>query len=481
MCLQPEPTSPACNLYGNRTTSVRFFLDSHGFPSSPGRNPNTFVRYEDCSLRLDVPKVSSPFGLIAVALSLTAQTPSPSLTLDQVLDEALNRNLRLLAERLNVSIGEARLIQARLKPNPVLSVGGNYLDVLGSGFDPRKSAAGPTEVNARLDYLLERGHKRQERIAVAEATRAVSQLELLNSTRTLILDVQNGFTEVLLAKENLALARASLEAFNRIVAVNRTRVDSGDLAKVELVRSEVAALQFRNQVRQSEMRLRIARNRLQALMGRTVFARDFDITGALRRDRLLLRQPEILQAALAARPDLDALRRDQARSQAEVRLQLAQGKVDYSIGAGYNRQWNVGAGQRGDSLGVFFSLPLPVYNRNQGEIERAKQEQSQIQARVRSLEQEIAAEVANAYEQYSTAQALLESIEADMLQQAGRVREVIDFSYRRGEATFVELLDAQRTFNETMQALNEARAEYARSLFLIDSIAGTTSRKGITK
>jgi outer membrane protein, heavy metal efflux system len=428
-----------------------------------------------------VPKVSSIVGTLAFALSLSAQTARPALTLDQVLEEALSRNLRLLAERFNISIGEARIMQARLKPNPVLSIGGNYLDVLGSGFDPGKSAAGPTEVNARVDYLLERGRKRQERIAVAEAAKAVSQLELLNSTRTLILDVQNGFTEVLLAKENLELARASLETFNRIVAVNRTRVDSGDLAKVELVRSEVAALQFRNQVRQSEMRLRLARNRLQALMGRTVFSPDFDITGVLRRDRLLLQQPEILQAALAARPDLDALRRDQARSQAELRLQLAQGKVDYSIGAGYNRQWNVGTGQRGDSLGVFFSLPLPVYNRNQGEIERAKQEQAQIQARIRSLEQEIAAEVANAYEQYSTAKALLESIEADMLEQAKRVREVIDFSYRRGEATFVELLDAQRTFNETMQGLNEARAEYARSLFLIDSISGTSSGKGITK
>lgn len=428
-----------------------------------------------------MPKVSCLFGLFAVALSLAAQTAGPGLTLDQVLDEALQRNLRLLAERFNISIGEARIVQARLKPNPVLSVGGNYLDALGSGFDPGKSAAGPTEVNARIDYLVERGRKRQERIAVAQAARTVSQLELLNSTRSLVLDVQNGFTEVLLARENLDLARASLEAFNRIVAVNRTRVGSGDLAKVELVRSEVAALQFRNQVRQSEMRLRVARNRLQALMGRTVFAPDFAITGALRRDRLLFKQPEILQAALAARPDLDALRRDQARSQAEVRLQLAQAKVDYSIGAGYNRQWNVGAGRRGDSLGVFVSLPLPVYNRNQGEIERAQQEQAQIQARIRSLEQDIAAEVANAFEQYSTAQTLLETIEVDMLDQARRVREVIGFSYQRGEATFVELLDAQRTFNETMQGLNEARAEYARSLFLIDSISGSNPRQEVAK
>lgn len=413
-----------------------------------------------------------------MALSLSAQATGSALTLDQVLDEALNRNLRLLAERFNISIGEARILQARLKPNPVLSLEANYLDVLGSGFDPSKSAAGPTELSARVDYLVERGRKRQERVAVAEAAKAVAQLELVNSTRTLILDVQTGFTEVLLAKENLALARVSLEAFDRIVAVNRTRVDSGDLAKVELVRSEVAALQFRNEVRQSEMRLRLAKNRLQALMGRAVLSPDFDVTGAPRRDRLPLQQQEILKAALAARPDLEALRRDQARSQAEIRLQLAQGKMDYTVGAGYNRQTNVGSGLRGDSLGVFLSIPLALSNRNQGEIERAKQEQAQILARLRALEQEITAEVANAYEQYSTAKALLETIESEMLEQAKRVREVTDFSYRRGEATFVELLDAQRTFNETMQGLNEARAEYARSLFLIDSIAGAGARKG---
>lgn len=394
------------------------------------------------------------------------------MTLDEVVQESLSRNVKLLAERFNIGIGEARILQARLRPNPVLSVGANYLDVLGSSFDPGSSAAGPTEVNARIDYLLERGGKRQARVDVAEAAKAVAELELLNLTRNLILDLQNAFTEVLLAKENLALAQHSLSAFERIVAVNRTRVESGDLARVELVRSEVATLQFRNQVRQAGMRVRLAKNRLQTLMGRGVLSADFEVGGTLRDDAMPDAEPEILRKAIAARPDLEALRRDQARSLAEVRSQLAQGKIDYTAGFAYNRQLNVGDGRRGDSMGLFFSVPLPVYNRNQGEIERARQEQAQVAARIRGLEQEIAAEVANAYEQHSTAKALLETIQTTMLDQSRRVREVIDFSYRRGEATFVELLDAQRTFNETMQGLNEAKAEYARSLFLIEAISG---------
>lgn len=416
---------------------------------------------------------------LALLLALGAaqgQTPAP-LTLDQVLTEALANNLRLIAQRFNISIGEARLIQARLRPNPVLSLGGNYLDILGAGFSPNSNAAGPTEINARVDYLLERGNKRQERVAVAEAAKSVAQLELLNATRNLVIDVQSSFTALLLAKENLTLANQSLEAFNRIVAVNRTRVESGDLARVELVRSQVAVLQFQNQVRQAELRLRAARNKLQALMGRTTYSAAFDVTGQMRRDPLLQDQSEILKTAMANRPDLEALRRDQARSLADIRLQLAQGKVDFTVGAAANRQFGVGGYNSGNSAGLFFSMPLAIYNRNQGEIERARQEQAQITARIRALEQEIAADVENALAEYSNSKSLLETIEGEMLDQARRVREVIDFSYRRGEATFIELLDAQRTFNETMQALNEARAQYATSLFIIDSISGKSNTK----
>src|SRR5262249_26476257 len=152
-----------------------------------------------------------------------------------------------------------------------------------------------------------------------------------------------------------------------------------------------------------------------------------------------------------------------------LRLQIAQGKVDYTIGSQYHRQFHNG---RGSSLGIFFSAPLPVFNKNQGEIERARQAQQQIQAKIRALQNHINTEVQNAYQQYSTARDLLDSFETSMLAEAREVRETTVYSYRRGEVSFVELLDAQRAFNDTMQGYNEARAEYARSLYLIDSISG---------
>ncbi len=419
-------------------------------------------------------------GLAARGFAQTAAAADPAstvperVTIAQAVNEALEHNLSLLAERYNITIAETRIITARLRPNPVFTFGADYNDILGSGFAFSTSQAnvGPPEVNFRVDYALERGGKRRYRVEVAEAARAVAQLGVLSATRSLVLDVQNAFVEVLQARENLALAQENLKVFQGIVAVNTDRVRAGDLGKVELVRAQVAALQFRNAVRQTELRLRTARNRLQTLMGRTAFSESFDALGDLRRDVTVPASEALLQRAFEMRPDLQALTRDQARSVADLRLQIAQGKVDYTVGTIYHHQYSNTVGFPGNSMGFFFSAPLPVFNRNQGEIERVRQEQRQIEARIRALQNEIRAEVQNAYQQHMTARDLLESIERDMLAEARDVRETTEYSYRRGEASLIELLDAQRAFNDTVQGYNEARAEYARSLYLIDSISG---------
>ncbi|MBO0725242.1 MAG: TolC family protein, partial [Blastocatellia bacterium] len=159
-----------------------------------------------------------------------------------------------------------------------------------------------------------------------------------------------------------------------------------------------------------------------------------------------------------------------ARSVAELRSQIAQGKVDYTIGAEFRRQQGIAG--TGNSLGFFFSVPLPVFNRNQGEISRAREERQQVEARTRALEAVIRNELDAAWRQYDTSRALLARIEGEMLDQARSVLISMEYSYRAGEASLVEFLGAQRAFNDTMQGYNEARAEYARSLYLIDSVTG---------
>jgi cobalt-zinc-cadmium efflux system outer membrane protein len=141
---------------------------------------------------------------------VAAQPPPPAgatrLTLDAAVAEALDRNLDLIATRAGVPIAEANLVTAGLRPNPVFSVGADHLDWLGTGYN-EENGAGPPEYSARVDFLVELGAKRDRRIALAAEERAIAEAEVLDAVRGLKLDVQQAFIDVLLAQENLALAR----------------------------------------------------------------------------------------------------------------------------------------------------------------------------------------------------------------------------------------------------------------------------------
>jgi cobalt-zinc-cadmium efflux system outer membrane protein len=112
---------------------------------------------------------------------------------------------------------------------------------------------GPTEYSARMDFLYERGGKRQARTALAVGSRDVTRLGLADSVRGLIQTVQSACVDVVAAKDTLKLAQENLKVFDDIVSINQLRFKVGDIAEVELMRSEVAELQFANSVRQAEL------------------------------------------------------------------------------------------------------------------------------------------------------------------------------------------------------------------------------------
>lgn len=393
-----------------------------------------------------------------------------ALTLEQAMREAVEKNLNLLAERMNVTVAEARIIQANLKPNPVVTYAQDYQNVFGTGLTAENSG-GPPEFSLRTDWLFERGRKREYRTEVARQAKSVAELNLLNTIRQLYLDVQSAYVDVLAAQDSLQLAEQNLKALNNIVDINSIRVKAGDLAQVELVRSKVAALQFETAVKQAQLKVVTAKNRLKLLLGRTQTQELPDVTGPLRQDRDMLLVDDLRKLAIEYRPDLQAVKRDQARSQADIRLQLANGKIDYTLSAMYHRQFGY---SNANAMGFFFSIPLPIYNRNQGEILRAQRESKQLELRIKAAEAGISNEIETAYQQYLTSRGLLENIEKNMLEQVRQVREITEYSYRRGEASLLEFLDAQRAFNDAMQSYNDARADYARSLYLIDSTTGKT-------
>jgi cobalt-zinc-cadmium efflux system outer membrane protein len=411
--------------------------------------------------------------IVLTAAAIGAGQPRPSLTVDDAVAEMLSNNLGLLAERANIGIAEARMITAGLRPNPVLSTGADHLDALGTKFD-EANGGGPTEMNLRTDFTVERGGKRRLRVDAARQARSVAELNFTAAARALILDTQNAFLSATAARDALRLARQNSLTFERMVEINTAREKAGDLAKVELTRLRLAALQARNTVRASELHWRSSLTRLSTLLGRSDPGSLRDIEGDPRRDPDVPALDALLKTARQRRADLQALRAEVARAAAEVTLQMAGARQDLTLGTEYRRQQGVNG--TSNSVGIFFEVPLPVFNRNQGEIARAAEEKRQLELRLRAREAALAGEVDDVYQQYRTARDLLDDIEKTMIGQAREVRDTTEYSYKRGEATLLELLDAQRAFNETMQSYHEARAEYARALYLLDSVTGKAAK-----
>jgi cobalt-zinc-cadmium efflux system outer membrane protein len=409
--------------------------------------------------------LASTIALWMSAQGIHAQQAPPALTLDAAIQEALDHNPALVAERANVAVAEAAIVTAGLRPNPVATAG-----LLRPSASLVAAGVSPTDESFRTDVPIERGGKRDRRIETATLGRTVAQLQLQNAIRLLLLDIETAFSDVQLATLDLELARESLVGFNDVVTINVERVRTGDLAQIELTRSRLAAMQFANDVRQRETHLAVARSRLSTLLGRGPDGSSIAVAGDLRSDAPDWTLDGVQQRAMANRPDLLAARSDQVRSTADLRLQVANGKVDYTVSGEYHRQQ--GLSTSGNMAGVFLSVPLPLFNRNQGEIARATVQQEQLTSRTRALEAQIANEAATAFAQYAAARDVVHAIEGQMLTQARDVRTTTEYAYRRGEASFVEFLDAVRAFNETMQSYNQARADYARSLFEIDAIVG---------
>jgi cobalt-zinc-cadmium efflux system outer membrane protein len=406
-----------------------------------------------------------------MSAAVAAQSSGRTLTIQTAVNEALDRNLRLMAERANLSVAEAALITARLRPNPVLSSSAENLDWLGTGFD-EVNGAGPPEYSVRVDVPFERAHKRELRTAVADEGKRLAEAQFTEAVRRLKLDVTLASIDVLEAKAKLQLAQDNLQALDRLLQLNERRLTSGAIPPLEVSRSRVAMLQYRGNVRTAELALTEARLKLLPLLGTRPGETGVDIE-----DRLGVAPaagpPDLetlQQTARAVRPDLLAAQLERARTQADLRLQIAQGKIDYALGAEYKRQQGVNG--RGNLLGLFFSAPLPVFNRNQGEIARAEAEGDRASRAVTALETDLAGEVASAYEQFDASRQLLSEIERDLLKPTTDARTGTVYMYQAGATSLLDVLDAQRAYNDTMDTYYSAQAAYRRAQAKLTLVVG---------
>jgi len=416
--------------------------------------------------------MSRVFSYVLAACVCASPASAQPLTIAAAIDEAVQHNLSLLAARSSLTIADAQMVSARLRPNPVASVSADHLDALGTGFNDINNG-GPPEFAVRVDLPLERGGKREARIAVATAIRSEAEAQFADAVRTLRQDVTLACIDVMAAQALRALMADTLGTYQGLARVNKARVVAGSIPGFEATRSEVAMLQFRATVVRADLDLAKATAQLRTLLGRPPGA-PLEIADAL---TIADGEPVaddvagVESLALRSRPDLLALQLTQARSLADLRLQEALGRVDYTVGAEYRRQQGISG--RSNSLGFFFSTPLPILNRNQGEIARAGAERDQASQLVAARRAQVIADVRSAHHDYTVTRELVAGIERDLLAPAGRVRDISSYTYQKGGGTLLELLDAQRAFNETMQTYVDAQANLRRAIARLNAAAGT--------
>jgi len=417
---------------------------------------------------------------------LSSEAGSRELSLEAFLGEVFASNLDYAAERYEVDMARAEAAEARLLPNPTLEVSADRdrtfrrqraLDEDGELVPQRM----PQTQSIGITQTLELGGKRKwrSRAAAAGANAAASELE--DFRVQLRREASEAFIEALAAQHLLAQKREEAETLEAFSAAQRLRAELGDVAEVEALQAQTEALQARGELAQAEAEAWAACAELAGFLGSTNAATLVVPRGELQ-DWLMpvgdsrARQLEsLVAAALAGRPDLVALRHAIEQARGELRLARAERVPDVDVGVAYTRNSaseNIDApSPRFNQVELSLSLPIPVWNRGQHEVRRARAAVHQAERRLAAAERSAEIAIRTAFARYEAARGLVAIFEADLLSGAEAVLAAQRYSYERGESSLLEFLEARRTFSEVREQYSEALAEAARARVALETDA----------
>jgi outer membrane protein, heavy metal efflux system len=392
---------------------------------------------------------------ISIVLSVgkvSAQTHT--LSLDEAIDLALTNNPTLKAERTRIDQSRAQETSAGLRPNPFLQADAQFLPI----FNPSKFSTDNVNQDQQYDlgvgYLFERGGKRQKRLQAARDQTEITRFEVSDAERNLAFSVAQQFVAALLARANLDFARQNLESFRKTVEISETRHQAGDISQGDLLRIKVQLLQFETDVTGARVALQQAMLALRQLVGFDAVAADYQIVGDLTYQPITESLDKVQATALQKRPDLAATRQSIVAARSQTTLARANGKQDPTTTFDYSHTGGI------SSASFFFTIPLPIFNRNQGEVARSRFAETQAEFNAKAAEQAVLTDVQTAYEQAKANGTIVELYVSGYLKQAQESREITGFAFRQGAASLIDLLDAERTYRNTELAYRQALANY---------------------
>lgn len=414
---------------------------------------------------------------MASAVGLQAQDTvvPPRLSLDAALKLAGERNPALAIARESIARAEAGVVGAGTRINPsvsALSEGYAFSNVAGSSF------LNSQELVFRVEQELETGGRRARRVEGAQIGVESARAELRDRWRQIQLDVRRAYFLVVLAKADYDVATLTLNGIDQLIAVNKARLEQGEISGVEMRRLQVERFRFADDRFTAELALKNTRGELLALLNITPLTQVFETSDTLAAEAApvsaapgtgaLVGDAWFAQAK-ASRPDLEAIRRERDRAQSDFRLQQALRLPNVTLGAGYRRDFG--------SAGLVLDLkvPLGLFDRNQAGIARADADRRAAEARVAAAEIAVALDVQRTRNGLEVSQARVAYVEREYLKNAREARDIVLSSYRAGAATLTDYLDAQRALREAQRVANRAQFDYRLSLFQLDAALGRSA------
>jgi cobalt-zinc-cadmium efflux system outer membrane protein len=373
--------------------------------------------------------------MVCLAQSVFAQQ---AFTWQQVRDKFEAANPTLGAARVAIDESRAQEITAHLRPNPGFTAALDQIDPFTT--NPYRPFANTFPLVSG-SYLHERQHKRELRTESARKSTSIAVLQLADQERTLLFTLRNAFVQTLQQKALISLAAENLAYYDRLLAVSDDRFKAGDIAKIDLTRLQLQRIQFQTDLQTAEVNLRTAKINLLTLLNDRTPVERFDVMGQFDFTEQITALEDFHRVALDTRPDLRAALESIDKARTDHRLAIANGSTDPTFGVDVARNPPIPA-----YFGVSVSIPLKLFDRNQGEKLRTQLEITRAERLREANEALVFSDVDSAYATLNSNLTLLRPYKARYLEQARDVRETISYSYQHGGASLLDFLQAQQDY-----------------------------------
>lgn len=420
-------------------------------------------------------RVGKPVLLfLAIALlagAASAQSPQVGrtpvrITMDQAIDLALAHNHTFLGTQTQIQQNEAQEITAALRPNPQLAWDGLFFPLSPNNFNS-ENVNNTQQFDLGVNYLFERGGKRHRRIDAARDATAVTRFQVSDAQRGLIFNVAQQFIAVQLAESNLDIAQRDLSSFQQTASIADYQYKVGAISEGDLLKIKLQVLQFQTDASSARLAKMQALAGLRQLLGYNAVPDNFDVDGELAYQPLNANLDDLDVKALKLRPDLLGAQQGVRAAQSQIALAKANGKIDLTGGLTYSHI----AGQ--NTMDINFSIPLPVFDRNQGEIARTRFALTQAQQQADAASDQVLTDVRDAYESFLTSQEVVQLYTSGYLKQAQDSRDISEYAYKRGAVSLLDFLDAERSYRSTQLAYRQALADYLTAIQQLNAAVGT--------